>query len=100
MQKACPAQAREASGGGRRLLALVGCLALFSSTSIRAQLKGRELDHLGFDVTNIEEFEKRLTAQGLKFDAPPRQVPNTQTKGAFLTDPWGAYIEVTEHLAP
>jgi catechol 2,3-dioxygenase-like lactoylglutathione lyase family enzyme len=62
--------------------------------------KGRELDHLGFDVKNIEEFEKRLIAQGLKFEAPPRQVPNAQTKVAFLTDPWGTYIEVTEHLAP
>jgi len=27
-------------------------------------------------------------------------VPNTQTRVAFLTDPWGTYIEVTEHLAP
>ena len=51
-------------------------------------------------VRNIEEFEKRLVAQGLKFDAPPRQVPNARTKIAFLTDPWGSYIEVTEKLAP
>jgi catechol 2,3-dioxygenase-like lactoylglutathione lyase family enzyme len=65
-----------------------------------AATKGRELDHLGFDVKNIEEFEKRLIALGLKFEAPPRQVPNAQTKVAFLTDPWGTYIEVTEHLAP
>ena len=62
--------------------------------------KGRELDHLGFDVRSLDEFEKRLTAQGLKFEAPPRSVANTQTKVAFLTDPWGTYIEVTEHLAP
>jgi catechol 2,3-dioxygenase-like lactoylglutathione lyase family enzyme/extradiol dioxygenase family protein len=65
-----------------------------------AATKGRELDHLGFDVKDIEQFEKHLVAQGLKFEAPPRQVPNTQTKVAFLTDPWGTYIEVTEHLAP
>ena len=64
------------------------------------ETKGRELDHLGFDVKNIDEFEKRLVAQGLKFEAPPRQVPNTQARIAFLTDPWGTYIEVTEHLAP
>jgi len=62
--------------------------------------KGRALDHLGFDVRNLAEFEARLAAQGLKFDAPPRQVPNTHTKVAFLTDPWGTYIEVTEGLAP
>ena len=52
------------------------------------------------DAWTREEFEKRLVAQGLKFDAPPRQVPNARTKVAFLTDPWGSYIEVTEKLAP
>jgi extradiol dioxygenase family protein len=65
-----------------------------------APTKGRALDHLGFDVRDLEEFEKRLAEQGLKFEAPPRQVPNTRTKVAFLTDPWGTYIEVTEKLAP
>ncbi len=62
--------------------------------------KGREIDHLGFDVKKLDDFEKRLVAQGLKFEAPPRQVANTQTRVAFLTDPWGTYIEVTERLAP
>jgi catechol-2,3-dioxygenase len=66
----------------------------------RAPTKGRALDHLGFDVRNLDEFEKRLTAQGLKFEAPIRQVPNARTRIAFLTDPWGTYIEVTEGLAP
>jgi len=71
-----------------------------ASEGKRAPTRGRALDHLGFDVRNLDEFEKRLTAQGLKFDAPPRQIPNARTKVAFLTDPWGTYIEVTEHLAP
>ena len=75
-------------------------LSFSPSEGKRAPTKGRALDHLGFDVRNLEEFEKRLVAQGLTFDAPPRQVPNSRTKVAFLTDPWGTYIEVTEHLAP
>ena len=65
-----------------------------------APTRGRALDHIGFDVKSMEEFEKKLAAHGVKFDAPPRQVPNTRTKVAFLTDPWGTYIEVTEGLAP
>ena len=65
-----------------------------------APTRGRAIDHLGFDVKNIEAFEKTLAAHGLTFDAPPRQIPNTRTKVAFLTDPWGTYIEVTEALAP
>jgi hypothetical protein len=28
------------------------------------------------------------------------KVPNGKTKVAFLTDPWGTYIELTEGLAP
>jgi catechol 2,3-dioxygenase-like lactoylglutathione lyase family enzyme len=75
-------------------------LSFSAGAGTLAPTKGRELDHISFDVRNLDDFEKRLTAQGVKFDAPPRQVPNTKTRVAFLTDPWGAYIEVTEHLAP
>jgi hypothetical protein len=30
---------------------------------------------------------------------PPKEIPNSKVKVAFLTDPWGAYIELTENLA-
>ena len=49
---------------------------------------------------NLEEFVKGLEARGIKIDAPIRQVPNTKLKVAFLSDPWGTYIELTEGLAP
>jgi catechol 2,3-dioxygenase-like lactoylglutathione lyase family enzyme len=62
--------------------------------------KGRSLDHIGFDVLNLEEFVKGLEARGITIDAPIRQVPNTKLKVAFLSDPWGTYIELTEGLAP
>jgi len=62
--------------------------------------KGRSFDHIGFDVTNLEELVKSLEAKGIKIDAPIRQVPNTKVKVAFLSDPWGTYIELTEGLAP
>jgi len=51
-------------------------------------------------VTSLDEFERRLVAQGLKFDAAIRTVQNGKTRVAFFTDPWGTYIEVTEKLAP
>jgi catechol 2,3-dioxygenase-like lactoylglutathione lyase family enzyme len=60
--------------------------------------KGRTLDHLGFDVNNLDEFVKRIESMGLKLDSPPRQIPNSKMRVAFLTDPWGTYIEVTENL--
>jgi hypothetical protein len=65
-----------------------------------AGTRGRAIDHMGFEVKDIADFEKKLAAHGLKFDAAPRLVPNSHTKIAFLTDPWGTYIEVTEGLAP
>ena len=62
--------------------------------------KGRSLDHIGFDVLNLDEFVKGLEARGIMIDAPIRQVPNAKTRVAFLSDPWGTYIELTEGLAP
>jgi len=62
--------------------------------------KGRAIDHIGFDVQNLEEFVKGLEARGIKTEGPIRQVPNTKVKVAFLTDPYGTYIELTEGLAP
>ena len=62
--------------------------------------KGRSIDHIGFEVSNLEEFVRSLDAKGIRIEAPIRQVPNTKVKIAFLTDPWGTYIELTEGLAP
>jgi catechol 2,3-dioxygenase-like lactoylglutathione lyase family enzyme len=62
--------------------------------------KGRSLDHIGFEVSNLEAFVSSLEAKGMKIEGPIRQVPDTRLKIAFLTDPWGTYIELTEGLAP
>jgi len=65
-----------------------------------AATKGRALDHIGFEVADLDSFAQKLKAQGIMFDSPPRTVPNSTTKVAFLTDPWGTYIELTQGLAP
>jgi catechol 2,3-dioxygenase-like lactoylglutathione lyase family enzyme len=62
--------------------------------------KGRSLDHIGFDVKDLEAFTKKLEAQGIKLDEAIRLAPNGTTKVAYLTDPWGTRIELTEKLAP
>jgi len=61
--------------------------------------KGRGVDHIGFEVTNLEAFCKKLEAEGVKFDMPYRSFPQMGLSIAFLTDPWGVYIELTEGLA-
>ena len=60
--------------------------------------QGRALDHIGFEVKNLEAFTKNLESQGIKLAAPYRQVPALGIAIAFLTDPWGTYIELTEGL--
>jgi catechol 2,3-dioxygenase-like lactoylglutathione lyase family enzyme len=65
-----------------------------------AGTRGRALDHIGFEVKNLEDFCKKLEAAGQKFDRPYGRLPNSTTAIAFLTDPWGTYIELTENLAP
>ena len=59
--------------------------------------KGRALDHIGFEIKNLEAFTKKLEASGIKLDQPYRVLPNGLAI-AYLTDPWGTYIELTEGL--
>jgi catechol 2,3-dioxygenase-like lactoylglutathione lyase family enzyme len=61
--------------------------------------RGRALDHIGFEVRNLAEFCKKLEAQGIKIDVPFRDVPALKITLAFITDPWGTYIELNEGLA-
>ncbi|MBM3738390.1 MAG: hypothetical protein FJW39_21620 [Acidobacteria bacterium] len=63
-----------------------------------APSKGRSVDHIGFEVRNLEAFCKKLEAAGVKFDVPFRAVPTLGLKIAFFTDPWGTYVELTEGL--
>ena len=60
--------------------------------------QGRAVDHVGFEVRNLEEFCKQLEAKGIKLAVPYRKVPALNLGIAFITDPWGTYIELTEGL--
>jgi catechol 2,3-dioxygenase-like lactoylglutathione lyase family enzyme len=62
--------------------------------------KGRVLDHIGFDVTDLDAFAKKLTAAGVKLDRPVTRNDKTGDALAFITDPWGTYIELNERHSP
>src|SRR5215831_17730594 len=64
-----------------------------------APTKGRAIDHVGFEVKNLEAFVKKLQADGVTIDAPYRDLPNLGLKLAFIVDPVGTRIELTEGLA-
>jgi catechol 2,3-dioxygenase-like lactoylglutathione lyase family enzyme len=61
-----------------------------------AATKGRVIDHIGFEVADLRAFTRQLEARGVTFDVPFRDVPSIGLKIAFLTDPSGVYIELTE----
>ena len=61
--------------------------------------KGRVLDHIGFEVKDLKAFLDRLTADGMKLDRPYTDATSKMgLKIAFITDPNGTYIELTEGL--
>jgi catechol 2,3-dioxygenase-like lactoylglutathione lyase family enzyme len=60
--------------------------------------KGRMLDHIAFEIKDLEGFCKRAEANGVKFDVPFTKRPDLNISKAFLTDPWGTYIELTERF--
>jgi catechol 2,3-dioxygenase-like lactoylglutathione lyase family enzyme len=59
---------------------------------------GRAVDHIGFNVKNLEAFCKKLEANGIKLDMPYTKRPDLGLSLAFLTDPWGTRIELNEPL--
>jgi catechol 2,3-dioxygenase-like lactoylglutathione lyase family enzyme len=61
--------------------------------------EGRALDHIGFEVKNLEAFTKKLQADGIALTVPYREVPALGIAIAFIKDPWGTNIEMTEGLA-
>ena len=60
---------------------------------------GRSIDHIGFEIKNLEAFTKKLEADGIKLDRPITRNANGGAL-AFITDPWGTYIELNERPNP
>ena len=60
---------------------------------------GRAIDHIGFEVADMDAFAARLRSEGVEFNVEPREIPRLGLKIAFITDPMGTYIEITEGLA-
>jgi catechol 2,3-dioxygenase-like lactoylglutathione lyase family enzyme len=66
---------------------------------VLAGSKGRVLDHIGFEVRDLKAFTEHLAADGQKLDVPYTDASARMgLKIAFITDPNGTYIELTEGL--
>jgi catechol 2,3-dioxygenase-like lactoylglutathione lyase family enzyme len=71
-------------------------LSVATSNPPTLPTKGRTIDHIGFEIKDLAAFCKKLEARGVKFDVPYREVPSIGLKIAYITDPSGVYIELTE----
>jgi catechol 2,3-dioxygenase-like lactoylglutathione lyase family enzyme len=60
--------------------------------------KGSALDHIGFEINGLKAYAAKLERDGVTFDRGYTQVARIKSAVAFLTDPVGTYIEVSEGL--
>ncbi|HVZ21930.1 MAG TPA: VOC family protein [Vicinamibacterales bacterium] len=59
---------------------------------------GRAYDHIGFEVKDLAAFLQKLEAEGIKPAQPMRHNDVLNINLAFITDPWGTKIELTQGL--
>jgi len=74
----------------------------FTAPRIASELTGslgRVIDHIAFEVRDLEAFCAQLAAKGVKFDVPYGRSAELGVPSATLTDPSGVVIELTEGLA-
>jgi catechol 2,3-dioxygenase-like lactoylglutathione lyase family enzyme len=75
-------------------------ITLAKADAAQAPTKGRSVDHMGFEVNNIDAFVAKLQAAGIKTDGAVRNSANASgLRIVYITDPWGTEIEITEGLA-
>jgi catechol 2,3-dioxygenase-like lactoylglutathione lyase family enzyme len=68
------------------------------SSPSRVPTKGHSLDHIGFEVKNLDEICKKFEADGVKMDTAIISAQQIGLRVAFVTDPAGTRIELTEGL--
>ena len=73
-----------------------GQLRFGRADTAQAPTKGRVLDHIGFDVKDLQAFIKRIEAEGIKLDEPYRKNEATGTAITYITDPWGTRVELVQ----
>ncbi|HEY7187813.1 MAG TPA: VOC family protein [Vicinamibacterales bacterium] len=70
-------------------------LRFASADTKQAPTRGRILDHIGFDVKDHAAVVKKIQAEGITLDEPPRKSASGNTV-TYITDPWGARVEIVQ----
>jgi len=93
-----------AGAGSRRNLpaAMIpgGEVDFLKAREAQAPTKGRSLDHIGFEVRDLDKFMEKLKADGVTIESPVRDMrQQIGLKISFIVDPQGTRIELTEGFA-
>jgi catechol 2,3-dioxygenase-like lactoylglutathione lyase family enzyme len=76
-------------------------LAMSKSDVALDPLAGRSLDHIGFEVKNLPGFLERMAAEHVTITQGLTASNFVSTmRVAFIADPWGTKMEITEGIAP
>jgi catechol 2,3-dioxygenase-like lactoylglutathione lyase family enzyme len=71
-----------------------------SASQPEAPTRGRTLDHIGFEVRDLDAFCQKLQSDGITLESPPRVMAQLDgLKIAFLVAPDGTRIELTQGLS-
>lgn len=69
-------------------------------TQMKQENGNASFDHIGLEVSNIEEVYERLSKNGIVFDAPIKdvilEVEKKAVKIAYFSDPDGNKVELVE----
>lgn len=60
--------------------------------------QGTAIDHIGFEVASMDAFKAKMDSLGIPFARAPERRDDISLTIAFITDPVGTYIEITEGL--
>ena len=93
---------RRAAADGADCVDVAGVsLAMSKSDTPLEPTAGRSLDHVGFEVKNLPEFLERMKAEGVTITQGLTASNFVSTmRVAFIADPWGTKMEITEGIAP
>ena len=60
--------------------------------------QGGAIDHIGFEVADMDAFAAHMRDLGIVFNRGPERIDDIKLTIAFITDPAGTYIEITQGL--
>ena len=61
---------------------------------------GEQLDHLAFEVENLERFLLHVRTKGVRVAKEPYSLPGGTSRIAFILDPNDVWIELIERAKP